>query len=443
MLTLISFLVTLGILVVVHELGHFSVARWCDVKILRFSVGFGRTLVKLTRGRDRTEWVIGAIPLGGYVRMLDERDPECGAIAAADLPRAFNRQSLLRRTAIVLAGPAANLLLAITVYSGLNLVGVAELQPILDAPPPASAAARAGVAAGDLVTAVDGVPVRSWTDLRWRVLEHSLDARGLRLSVRQVDGEARELELSGDELQHEVDADFFQRLGILPHPGRTVIAGVVAGGAAAAAGLRPGDRIVAIDGAPVQLAREVAEQVRAAAGRSLRLQLVRGGQTIETAVVPQPVADEGHAVIGRIGVDFRELIEVRYGVLDSVRLAVGKTWDTATFSLRMLGRMLTGQASWRNLSGPVTIADYAGQSARIGWAAYFGFLALVSISLGVLNLLPVPMLDGGHLLYYAVELLKGSPPSERVVAIGQRIGVAVLTLLTALALFNDVTRLLP
>lgn len=442
MLTLAAFLVTLGVLVVVHELGHYSVARACGVKILRFSVGFGRTLVKLTRGADRTEWVIGVIPLGGYVRMLDERDPECGVIPPADLPRAFNRQPLASRTAIVLAGPVANLLLAIAVYAGLNLVGIAELRPLLDAPPAGSPAAHAGVQVGDLVTAVDGAAVRSWTDLRWRILEHSLDGQPLSLRLETTDGTTRDAEL-GANPQQDVDGDFFLRLGILPHPGRTVIGAATAGGAAEQAGLRAGDRIVSVDGVAVRYAREVAERVRAAPGQVLHLRLRRNGQDVDVAVAPQTVLDENHAPIGRIGVDFRETVLVRYGPVDSVRLAVGKTWDTATFSVRMLGRMLAGKASWRNLSGPVTIADYAGQSARIGWAAYFGFLALVSISLGVLNLLPVPMLDGGHLLYYAVELLKGSPPSDRVVAIGQRIGVAVLTLLTALALFNDVTRLIP
>ncbi|HUN93005.1 MAG TPA: RIP metalloprotease RseP [Burkholderiaceae bacterium] len=443
MLTLFYFIVTLGVLVIIHEFGHYAVARACGVKILRFSVGFGRPLLRATRGRDRTEWVVGAIPLGGYVRMLDERDPECGPVAAAERSRAFNRQSLARRTAIVLAGPVANLLLAVAIYAGLNLVGVAELRPVVDTPPQSTPAAIGGLRSGDLVTAIDGDAVRSWPDLRWRILRHSLQPGPLRFTVVGADGAERTLEVAAPaDLLRDVDTDFLDRLGLHAHPGRSVVAGVDPDGVAAAAGILAGDRIESIDGTPVAYAREVAERVRSAPGRPLRFGLVRSDRHVELVVTPARATDPKLGTIGRIGVEFSDLVRVRYAPLESVELAVGKTWDTAAISVRMMGKMVIGEASWRNLSGPVTIADYAGRSARIGLDAYLGFLALVSISLGVLNLMPVPMLDGGHLLYYAAELLTGSPPSDRAVAIGQRIGIAVLTLLTVLALCNDVVRLL-
>jgi regulator of sigma E protease len=443
MVTVLWFLATLGVLVVVHEWGHYAVARLCNVKILRFSVGFGRALVRVRHGPDQTEWVVGAIPLGGYVRMLDERDPEVGPIAAVDLPRAFNRQSLARRAAIVLAGPVANLILAVGIYTVLNLIGVDELSPVLDQPPAASAAATAGLRIGDVVTAVDQGAVQSWTDLRWRILRRSLDSGSLAIDVRGADGATRHAEVAiPADLLRETDHDLLDRIGLLPHPGRTVVGAVVEDSAAAAAGIHAGDRIDAIDGTPMQFARDVAARVRAAPGQPLHLTLERAGAPLEVVVTPRSVLDDKQQPIGRIGVDFTELVHVRHAPLESVGLAVDKTWETAAFSVRMLGKMVVGEASWRNLSGPVTIADYAGRSAKIGFTAYLGFLALVSISLGVLNLLPVPMLDGGHLLYYAAELLTGSPPSDRVIAIGQRIGIGVLTLLTALALYNDVSRLL-
>jgi regulator of sigma E protease len=440
--TLAAFLVTLGVLIVIHEFGHYWVARKCGVRVLRFSIGFGRPLWKRVYGADRTEWVIAAIPLGGYVRMLDERDPDTPPAALADLSRAFNRQPVAKRIAIVLAGPVANLLLAAGVYWVLNVSGTLEPRAVLAAPAAGTIAARAGIAAGDEVVAVDGRAVRAYGELRWKVLERAVDRDGIELTVRRVGGAERAVHLDLAQLgPGEIDQTVFGRIGIALSEPQPVARQLTPDGAAALAGMQVGDRFLSIDGRPVTRSRDVSDAVRAAAGRTLQVVIERNGSRQELALRPIAVQVDGET-IGRIGVDFRDLVEVRYGPVESIGLAFGRTWDTAIFSLRMLGKMITGEASWRNLSGPVTIADYAGQTARIGVVAYLSFLALVSISLGVLNLLPIPMLDGGHLLYYLVEILKGSPPADWVVEWGQRAGIGVLVMLTALALYNDLTRLL-
>jgi regulator of sigma E protease len=443
--TIAAFLVTLGILIVVHELGHYWVARRCGVKVLRFSIGFGRPLARWVRGRDRTEWVIAAMPLGGYVRMLDERDPDCAPIAPEDLPRSFNRQSVGKRIAIVLAGPVANLLLAIGVYWFLNVVGVMEPRAIVGQPPAATAAAIAGVAPGDTVVAVDGDGVRSWNELRWLLLQSAVAGRPITLEVERTDGARRALTLDAATASEDLEGDLIARLGIVPYSGPPRIGRIAEGSAAERAGLRSGDRVVAVDRQPIDSSRALVERIRAAAEQSIELTVEREGSDLRIAVTPARVTDETGQSFGRMGAELNDrppLVKVQYGPVESIGLAADKTVDTAIFSLKMLGKMITGQASWKNLSGPVTIADYAGQTARIGFAAFLNFLALVSISLAVLNLLPIPMLDGGHLLYYLIEILKGSPPAEWIVEWGQRAGIALLGLLTVLALYNDLIRLL-
>jgi regulator of sigma E protease len=441
--TILAFLLALGLLIVVHELGHFWVARWCGVKVLRFSVGFGRPIARWVLGPDRTEWVIAAVPYGGYVRMLDERETESGPIDPADLPRAFNRQSVGRRAAIVVAGPAANLLFAVLIYCVINLIGTTDLRAMVGQPDPGTIAAAAGLQDRDLVLRIGGRSIRSWSDLRWALLQQAADRGSPEVAVRSASGAERRLrlDLSGVDTDR-IDGDWFARIGVHPADAEPIIRALSPGDPAQRAGLQAGDRIVAIDGVEVKTAADVSRRVRAAASQPLRFQIARGGQMLQLQITPMAVVVSPTERAGRIGVDFRETILVRDGPVQAVQHAVLRTWETSAFSLRMLGRMVVGRASWRNLSGPVTIADVAGQSARIGSLAYLSFLALVSISLGVLNLLPVPVLDGGHLLYYAIEVVTGSPPSPTWLELGQRVGIGLLVVLTALALYNDLSRLL-
>ncbi|GAB1458373.1 RIP metalloprotease RseP [Thauera sp.] len=446
---LIPFALALGLLILVHELGHYLVARWCGVKVLRFSIGFGKPLLRHTAGRDGTEWVLAAFPLGGYVKMLDERE---APVAAPELHRAFNRQSVYRRFAIVAAGPLANFLLAIVLYWGLFVSGTEELKPRVALSDTPAIAQAAGVREGDLVEAVDEEPVRSWQDLRWVLLRHALDSREVMLRVRTLeDVEAfRRLDLSGVAID-EGNTDLIARLGLRPwRPAIPAVIGRIAEASAAErAGLRGGDRVLAISGTPVEAWSDLVRLVREAPGRALGFEVEREGVIVKLVITPE-AAEEGGAQIGRIGVGVAEAPaggiaifgEVRYGVLEGLSRAVVQTWETSVLSLKMIGRMLTGEVSWKNLSGPVTIADYAGQTAQLGWAHYLKFVALISISLGVLNLLPIPVLDGGHLLYYTVEIIKGGPIPERIMEVGQQIGLALLVMLMAFAFYNDLNRLI-
>ncbi len=444
--TLLAFAVTLGILIVIHEYGHYWVARRCGVKVLRFSIGFGRPLWRRVAGSDRTEWVIAAIPLGGYVRMLDERDHDDTPIDPLDLPRAFNRQPVWKRIAIVLAGPVANLLLAIGVYWGLNVVGVMEPKALVGDPLADTPAQRAGFQAGDLVVAVDGQPVRSFNELSWLVLQRAVDHARFDVTIERPEGVPRTLSLDlRDFASGDLDANPLPRVGLRPATTQPRVGNLTPRGAAELSGLKTGDRVLEINGRQMRSARDLIDVVRVSADLPLSFTVEREGRQVQLTVVPGRARDEKGEEIGRIGAEIGErppMVKVSYGPIESLTLAAGKTWETAAFSLRMLWKMITGEASLKNLSGPVTIADYAGQTARIGPAAFFSFLALVSISLGVLNLLPIPMLDGGHLLYYLIEIIKGSPPADWIVQWGQRAGVGLLFLLTALALYNDLTRLL-
>jgi len=446
--TVASFIIALGVLIVVHEYGHYVVARLCGVKVLRFSVGFGRPLATWRWGRDRTEWVIAAIPFGGYVKMLDERE---APVATHEVARAFNRQGVCKRLLIVCAGPAFNFLFAIAVYAGLYMVGLPEARPVLAEPPAATLAKAAGVRGGDLVRAVDGQQVATWQELRWRVLQAALQRELLRIEVINARDQIANVTLDlRNYPADEVESDVLERIGLrLYRPALDPVLGqVVSGSAAERAGLEKGDRVTHIDERPVATWEDLVREVRRRPGRPALLRIERGELSMTLQVTPDDVAANGERV-GRIGAApeipaahaERIFVQVRYGPLDSVAHAVAKTWDISVFSLRMLGRMLLGEVSWKNLSGPVTIADFAGQSAQLGWIPYLTFLALISISLGVLNLLPIPPLDGGHLMFYFVELLKGSPASDRAIEFGQRVGIALLLVLMAFAFYNDLTRL--
>lgn len=457
--TLLAFAVAIGVLVVFHELGHYSVARLCGVKVLRFSVGFGTPLLKWTMGRDRTEWTVCALPLGGYVRMLDERD-DTQIVAPEDRDRAFNRQSVYKRFAIVAAGPVANFLLAIALYAGLNLVGVTE--PVARVAPPAAGtlAARAGLAGGELITGVrengtssdeavgDDMPVRSWEDLRWRLVDPMIDGQRVTLIARTRDGRAEfTLDAAGQHFDADGEQDFMQRLGLVPSA-RVKVGQLIAGGAAGAAGLRVGDEITAVDGSAVTSAKGLVDAVRAHPGKPMTFTVRRDGALMNVTLTPAAEVDSaeaGGARVGKIGAALASQVDsvtVRYGLFEAIGRGAQRTWDVTAFSVRMFGKMITGQASLKNLSGPVTIADYAGRSARLGLDYFVAFLALVSISLGVLNLLPIPVLDGGYLLYYAVEAITGRAVSERWQGVLQRVGIVCILALSAVALFNDMSKLL-
>ncbi len=445
---LCAFALVLGVLIVFHEFGHYLVARWLGVKVLRFSIGFGRPLLSRRWGRDGTEWALAAFPLGGYVKMLDERE---GKVPADQLHRSFNRQTVWRRMAIVVAGPLANLLLAVIVYWGLYWNGTLEIKPLLGAPAAASAAAAAGIEDGELVRKVGDESIQTWQEMRWLLLRQAADQDEIVLEVinRKHEISWRRLNVSAIR-QAAWEGEPLEKLGLaLYRPNLPAVLGTVsAEGAAAAAGLRPADEILAIDGAPIDGWADVVRVVRLSPGKSLLFEIRRGDARMSIAVTPAAIDDQGQR-IGRMGAGVRDdlrareemMTRVSYDPLTALSKGLAETWDKSTFTLRMIGKMLLGEVSWRNISGPVTIADYAGQSAKLGLDYYLKFLALVSISLGVLNLLPIPVLDGGHLLYYLAEIVNRAPLSERTMEIGQQIGMALLFLLMVFAFYNDLNRL--
>jgi len=448
----LAFLLTLGVLITIHEYGHYRVAVACGVKVLRFSVGFGRVLWRRQASPDSTEFVLCALPLGGYVKMLDERE---APVASDELSRSFNRKPLWQRAAIVAAGPVANLLLAVLLYAVAHWIGIDEPKALMGPPAAASLAERAGLRAGDWAreASTDGNDwheLRSMTDLRWDLTQAVVRGEPLHLMVTDREGRAqRSVVLALDTLgSSEFDAKTMQRIGLGNPFSEPVLGDVKAGSAGAQAGLHTGDRVLRIDATDVVDGATVRDLIRASGrdGRAHTMQwrIERAGQTLDLAVTPA-VVKEGEQQIGRIGVfpgQPFEMVNVRYGAIEGLSQAVAKTWQMSMLTLKMLGKMVIGQASLKNLSGPLTIADVAGQSMRLGLTYYLGILAVVSIGLGVLNLLPLPVLDGGHLMYYLFEGVTGRPVSELWLERLQRGGVAIMLMMMSLALYNDVARLL-
>ena len=445
--TVLAFAVTLGVLVTFHELGHYVVARWCDVKVLRFSVGMGRVIWSKRFGRDQTEWALSVLPLGGYVKMLDVRDHD-GEIAAEDMPREFTSQTVGKRIAIVIAGPLANFLLAIAILAGVYVHGMPE--PVARvAVAESSSAQRAGLQQGDLITEVNGESVRSWAEFRWQLIQAVMREQSVRLTVQRPNNERgnwlSEVVLPAQALpEQDIDSELFDRLGLSLARPPALLGEIVPGGPAAEAGLQAGDQIQTVDKQAVADAVAFIGALQAAPGRAVSIEGLRRGERFSAVVTPRAERD-GERMVGRIRaqVDMSAaMVVVQSGPVEAVSRAVRKTWDTSALTVRMLGKMLIGEASLKNITGPITIADYAGQTARVGWISFLSFMAFVSISLGVMNLLPIPVLDGGHLLYYAVELFSGRPVPERVAEVVQRAGLGVLMALMAVAVFNDINRLI-
>jgi regulator of sigma E protease len=446
--SVLAFVVALSVLIAVHEFGHFWVARSLGVKVLRYSIGFGRRLWSWRSGPDQTEYVIAALPLGGYVKMLDERE---GEVAPEEAHRAFNRQPLAKRFAIVSAGPIFNLLFAVLAYWVMFVHGVPGFKPIVGQVTPGTPAARAGLHPGQEILAVDGAATPTWGAVFDALLPRALRGETTSLEVRGKAGGEQKLKVDLSSLGAELKTgELASRVGVEPYrpPIPPVIDEVVDGSAAQQAGLKPGDRVVAVDGQPIERWEELVDAVRKHPGRSLALKVERSGRTLRISVTPKRV-ETAQGAVGRLGAAVKvdpSLIdalraEQQYGPLRAVGEAFAKTWDMSTLTLQMLGEMVIGRASMENISGPITIAVYAKASALAGLSQFMAFLGVVSLSLGVLNLLPIPILDGGHLMFYVVELIKGSPVSERTEAIGQKIGLAIILLLMTLAFYNDLMRL--
>lgn len=445
----LALLLTLGILIAFHEFGHFWTARKLGVKVLRFSVGFGKPLWMRKSGPDQTEYVLAAFPLGGYVKMLDERE---GEVAEEELHRAFNRKSVWRRFAIVAAGPIFNFIFAILAFWLMYLIGVPGTAPIIGEVTPKSVAAMAGFKTGDRIIEIDGRKTPTWSVARFNLLDASLTTDEVNFQVQAESGQSHLLKISVADISSEIKQKrLLAHLGIAPfRPALPAVMGkLTSGDPADTAGFISGDLILQVNNQTINDWMDMVEIVRANPGQTLQVGIERDGQAQIITVTPA-IKETDAGNIGRIGaapaapkqLPEELLAREEYPVFESLTVAMAKTWQLSVLTLRMIGKMIVGEVSVKNLSGPITIATYAGYTANIGLTAFLYFLAIVSISLGVLNLLPVPLLDGGHLMYYLVEIVKGSPVSDVLQLKMQQVGIAFLLVLMCLALYNDVVRLM-
>lgn len=443
------FVLALGVLVTVHEFGHFWVARTLDVKVLRFSIGFGQPLILWRSRADETEYVVAALPLGGYVKMLDETE---GEVAPQETHRAFNRQSLGKRFAIVFAGPFFNFIFAVLAYWLMFMLGVTGVKPVIGDVDPGSVASNAGLRAGDEIVAVEGERTPTWEATILAMLPKVLDHEPVQIAVQDRRQSRRQVTLEVRGKGIELDqGNMLRDLGIRPFrldiP--AVIGKVIPGSPAERAGLRPGDKVLSADGNPIRDWEEWVRYVRKKPEAVIKTQVQRGPDVLLLDVRPDKAGGAaGGEVIGHIGASVQvsaasesQLGVMRYPPLQALGAGLKKTWDMGSLTVHLLAKMVVGQASWQNISGPISIAQYAGQAASIGLTTFLAFLAVISVSLGVLNLLPIPVLDGGHLLYYGIEFFKGSPLSDQAQLLGQRIGIALLLALMGIAFYNDLARL--
>ena len=460
MIMALTFLLTMSILVTVHEYGHYQVAKWCGVRILKFSIGFGKPLWVKRFGNDKTEFVIAAIPLGGYVKMLDEREVAAeltleslpATYSAYELTRAFNRQSVAKRIAIVMAGPMANLLLAIGLYWILFTMGIVGMKPILGKVIAQSPAAIANFTYGEAIQKINGKDVASWQEVSWILLNESLKNNSVEIEARSSSNETHIHQLDLSHVDPEAAAK-----DVLNASGLTInqpdvpakIGEVTKNGIADLAGLRANDLVLSVNKTKVSVWGDFVQEVRRNPNKTLAIEVLRNSNVLNMTVKPEQFTENGKT-FGRIGVAFKMdeaeqdklFVTTHYSMPEAFIKATEKTLDISVFTLKMLGKMLTGQTSLKGVSGPLTIASYAGQSAQMGLNVFIGFLALISISIGVLNLLPIPVLDGGHLMYYIVEIFTGKPTSDFALNIGQRIGFFLLGCMMILAFYNDINRLI-
>ncbi len=445
---ILAFIAAIGIIVTVHEFGHYWVAKKLGVKVLRFSVGFGKPLFSKSSGADNTEYVLASIPLGGYVKMLDERE---GEVSASEVHRAFNRQNVWKRFAIVSAGPIFNFIFAVFAYWITFIAGVDGVMPTIGAVEPESIAAQAQIEPKDTFTHIEGQAVKTWQQTAIQMLNGALKNGSVKATLSREDSSQKTVTLDlNDTKQLLAEGDLLEKIGVTPwryqYQARF---GEIKSGVAKDADIRDGDKVISVDGKKVSSWVELVEHIQQHAEIPISMLLDRSGEQLTVVVTPSADEVDGE-IVGRIGaypyIDEQQFesqkVVVRYGPLESFGKGLDKTWEVSVLTLKLLWKLVIGEASLKNISGPVTIAEYAGVSAAIGFSAFVGALAIISISIGILNLLPIPVLDGGHLFYYLIEMVKGSPVSEKFEAAGQRLGIVMLAGLMSLAFYNDIHRLL-